>query len=238
MKSGNDTLTVRDQKVLDHVGRYRLTFKEVIRRVYFDGSDPQKVLDRLRKSDLLATCNGFGGNRKAYGLTAAGAAACGLGVPAAKAAATALGSQSMPEYLSILAFCFFLKTPRALLLPGEIQELLGTRPAGRFHCVENTNTPCVYHVYVPGPTTKARDIVSKTQSHLREVTQSPQVAPWVEAGLYRHAILVDSQRRVDVINRSVEGAMKETDLHAFAPTAICVFQIPSPEKLEEALGEL
>jgi hypothetical protein len=235
MKSGKPKLTSRDQAILNHLGRYRLTFKEVVRHLYFNGADPQKVLDRLRDGGLIQAHSGFGGNRRGYGLTTKGAALCGLH----KRTATALGSQSTPECLSVLAFCFLMETPRALLTREDLKELFQTPPVGRFHCVDAAASgPSVYHVYVPGPSTQPGDVVGKTRAHIARSRESAEMAQWLDERLYRYAILVDSPSRAPVMNEAFDQAKDEEGGPLRNAAEILVVHVAGPDGLEEVLRVL
>lgn len=232
MKSGNDRLTSRDRAIVSHIIRYKITFNEVIRHLYFGNADPQKVMDRLRKRGFIESISGFGGNRRAYGLGAKGQAQPGTNGSGREG----LGSQSAPEYLTILMFCFLTKTPRALLNREEMTALFGVEhPVGRFHCIEIGAPPFVHNVYTPGPTKKSADIVAKTRAHVVQARTTGDVATWIDSGLYRYAVLVDSAQRASALNKAFDEALSDDGRRLRDAAQINVYVIPNPTELGEAL---
>lgn len=234
MNSGE--LTERERNVLLHLGRYRLSFKEVVSHLYFDGADPQKTLDKLRGEGYIETYKGFQGNRSSYRLARAGADALQI----SPRRADALGSEALPTFLAIFSFCLLKGRPRILLDKAETDELFeGSPPGGRYHCLEHSKKrTCLYHVYVPGATTKPDGVVGSTRSHVSDVLSKPHLRRWVRHDLYIHVILVETEQRKTEILRTLKKTVDDHDRPLRESAAMQVETVPMFANLEEALGGL
>ena len=113
----------RDQAILEHVARYRITTNEILQNLFFEGAreNTKNVVKRLTKQDLLHSQPLYG-KKVYYQLTTAGAERVGL----PREAAQALGSQSLRRCYGVLGFCHQTNEaqakPRRRLAPGELAE--------------------------------------------------------------------------------------------------------------------
>lgn len=118
--------TERDEEILRHVSRYRLTTRKVLHRVFFPDSQmnavtkvTQKLVERgfLRKHPLP-------GEPKTHPLYfMAGPAAGGrYGIPRKAVERGALGPQSLPTRLGILLFCCGGPRRRECLTVSEVAQ--------------------------------------------------------------------------------------------------------------------
>lgn len=230
-----------DRQILEHIGRYRLTFQEILSVLFFDGGSPQKVLNGLQADPGLVESRPFGkGNRRAYKLTKQGRAS----IAARRRASDELGSQSFETSVAILAFCFLKQRSRVLLLPKERNELLGTpekAPVGLYHCLESgAHAKCVHHIYAPDVGTSPQDVLKQTRDHLKKALAVPELAPWIRHGRYVHTILVERpNREADVKALLDESEFDEHDRRLIREVApVRVELVPMIPNLEEALGAL
>lgn len=233
MSSGK--LNAPQRMVLEHLARYRLTFQEVVGTLFFDGGNPQKTLNQLREQGLIETQKGFGGNRAAYVLSRAGAAALGT----SRRRADNLGSEALPANLAVLSFCLLRGRSRIRLTDDELVELFGELvPPGRFHCLERgARATRVYHVYTPGDSTRVGDVVARTRAHIAEVRKLPALEPWLRHELYSHAILVDNEDRAAALNAALDDSGSDgKGLRTLSP--IHVESVAGLANLEEALRDL
>ncbi len=229
MKSGK--LTPLQRRVLEHIGRYRLTFQEVVSALFCGGGNPQKVLTQLRDQGLLGIQKGFGGNRAAYILTPLGAAALGV----SRRRADTLGPEAMPVHLAILSFCTLCQRARVRLMESEAQDLLGATPPGRYHAAEyGRQAHRVYDLYVPGPATALIDVISRTRAHIQRVRDIAELQPWINHEMYVHAILVETDGRRAEIEAALDDAVIDDCPLREAGAALAV-QVPGIAELEEAL---
>lgn len=231
MKSGK--LNDRDRLILNHIARYRFSFNEVLGALFFDGGDPQKVLNRLRESDYIVPRKLFSGNRSAYQLQSKGAAAVGAG----RRSADALGSESLPVYAATFAFCLLCGRPRIRLGGNEMAELFdGNPPSGRHHCLERSaRAKRIYHVYVPGEGVAIKDIIEATREHITATHSIPGLATWLDCRVYSHAVLVDRQDRADELKAAMHRATDKKGRLLCDAAPIRIERVPGMGEMEEAL---
>lgn len=229
-------LTDRDRSILGHIARYRFTFKEVLRCLYFDGGDPQKSLDRLRDEGFIVARKLFKGNRSAYQLAPKGAATLGV----SRRRADGLGSEALPTHLAVYGFCLLRGLPRIRLEDDELTTLFEDEPPpGRCHCLEqSTRTARVYHIYVPGDATKPGDVVAMTRAHVAEVIRSKGLLAWLANRVYSHAILVESNDRAEALNAAIERATFDEHVPLREVAHVRIECVPGFGTLEEALHAL
>lgn len=240
MSSGK--LNARERLVLEHIGRYRFSFQEVVGQLFCEGRSPQKVLDGLRAprsnslgmpcAPLVEVRTGYGGNRRAYKLTVAGARAVRLH----KGRAKDLGSEAWPTHLALLGFCCMNGERRVLLEKAEVAALFGPRvPRGRYHALAKTaGGNRVLRLYVPAPTTSINDTINRVEESLEAMEHDPDFVPWIEGGLYAFAILVETFQQADALRR----ALAHSQIVQRRPLAVFVEVVPCPITLEEALNAL
>lgn len=230
-----------DRLILDHLGRYRLTFQEILGALFFDGGNPQKTLNSLQAEQGLVESRPTGrGNRREYKLTKEGRAL----IAARRRASDNLGPQARETSLAILAFCFLKGRSRLLLLPKERNELLGTpekAPIGLHHCLESgVHAKCVHHIYAPAMTTPLTEMLKQTRNHLKAALTVAELAPWIRHGRYVHTILVELRsREADFKALLEESEFDEHDRRMIRDVMpVRVEQVPIEADMEEALRGL
>ena len=104
----------RDEKILDHIGRYRLTLRPVLDCLFFadDSSGCGNVLTRLIQQGYVQARQVLPRRRCYYQLTRMGAAGR---VPESRT--RPLHGQALRTWLGILWFCFMEERRRRLLEP-------------------------------------------------------------------------------------------------------------------------
>lgn len=234
MNSGD--LSERDLAVLDHVARFRFTFKEIIARLFFGGADPHTTLDRLRSDDLVSVRKGLKGNRSRYAVTPKGADV--VGVP--RSAGKVRGGDSDDTHLALIGFCFFKQRPRTRLHDKELVELFPEgKPSGRYHVLEHSaEERCIYRVYVPGPATPPTEVSRLTRGHVIEALQIPGMREWVTNKCYAFMILVDRPEREVDVNVRIEELRRTQVTKDERAARILVQRVPGLNDLPEALNGL
>ena len=109
-------LTERDEEILKHVARYRLTTTEALRRLFFPDAKPggeKNVLRRLTGEYLQP--QPLYGKRVYYQLTPAAAKTLGE----TEESATPFGPQALVRLYGVLAFCCLGKTVRPVFTRTE-----------------------------------------------------------------------------------------------------------------------
>ena len=124
-------LKPRDQQVLQHVARYRLTTSEIVRRavlIELSHNAVTKLMNRCCESDYLHKYTLVHPTRY-YVLGAAGAYLLGLG----EHRVVSLGPQALPVDYAIVVYALLGKQPRQRLTRAEILPVvpLALAVAGR-----------------------------------------------------------------------------------------------------------
>lgn len=231
MKSGN--LSDRERLILAHIGRFRLTFNEIVSHVFLGGGDPKDALGRLIENGYVQSQAGlFKGNRRPYVLRPKGAALAQTGRRSAE-----LGSKSLHLYVQILSFCFLKRRPRLRLLHHEVEELFPEGvPPGDYHCLERSaEASRVYHIYAPEPTLSPKEVVKATRTHLADTLKIRHLRSWIKYKLYSYAILVDEPDRQAEIDRVVEQTEYVEGQPLRRVAHVLAECVPGMSSVEEAL---
>ena len=110
----------RDERILRHIGRYRVSINAVIERQFFDGGTWDHVLQRLAKRGRLQTVrDAIPGNLNYYHLPRGEARRLGFPDP------PAAQERVLRRHLAILWFCCMTDRARVRLHPEE-HAFLGT----------------------------------------------------------------------------------------------------------------
>ena len=113
-------LTERDEKILAHVERYRMTTRDVLHPLFFPNSRENavsKVLSRLIRTEML-NAYPLWGKGKYYSLGKRGVTHVGCD----SRRANPLGCQALPHEYGTLLFCHCGERERARLRPTLLEE--------------------------------------------------------------------------------------------------------------------
>lgn len=226
MKSGN--WQEREDKLLRHVGLYRLSLRYFIERFFFDGGNAGNVLQRLFKDGRLQARDGALKSRmRYYQLTLMEARRRSL--PEERSGD--FGTQAFSSHLAVLWFCCGASEQRRRLEDGELIRLFGDLPTGVAHCAEGGKNPCVWRIHVVGPHTKVSDLVRRLVARAGQPVESKPLQDWITGRKYGFAVLTESTVRCQAIDRALHRArLPET-------VRCCVEVVPSPLTLHEAIHE-
>lgn len=172
MSSGDISLQPRDQKILDHIGRYRMTLRPVLDRLFFadESSGCGNVLKRLIDAGLVTARDGLPSKRRYYQLTAKGAEGR---VPLGRT--KPMRAQSLRSAIAILWFCTMGDSPRTRIESWELRDILADEmPAGK-HCMQPGNPLQLFRVQVPSGRTKVAGVISGLRDHMKESFAHPVV---------------------------------------------------------------
>lgn len=196
-------LSERDQRILNHVARYHLTFHEVVSWLFFDGGDPRRTLNRLEKARLLAKIDSFNSSRKAFRLDRAASAF----VDVSRRQLETPRPTSLHFNLAVYAFCLLSGRARVRLLPKELRDLYGDIPPGKCHVIEERPKETrVMEVMVPGLKATDAKVVSAITESVTKALEAPFLEGFIRSRLYGHVILVDNADRQDLIQRRIDAA--------------------------------
>ncbi len=226
MKSGS--WQEREERLLAHIGLYRLSLRTIIERRFFEGGNAGNVTQRLlHDGRIQARDQGFHGRLRYYQLTLGEARRRSL--PEERAGA--FGGQALHTHLGLLWFCCASDRPRRRLEDEELNKLFAMVPPGVGHCAEGGKDPCIYRMHVVGAKTKIADLIRRLRSRTLVEPPNPALAAWMRQRKYGIAILAESSARCEAIRRALHRAGLPEILRC------TVESVPSPLTLHEALHE-
>lgn len=156
-------LQARDEAILKHIERYRLTTASVLHESLFAGKGRDAVtstLRRLRRGNLVASQELAPPRQRYYHLTAQAARLRGL--PASYA--RPLGEQALPTRYAILRFCCDGDEPREVMRPGEFRHMFADCQASHLPLEP-------YYFDVDGPTTRLGLLVVDLGADARRIVR-------------------------------------------------------------------
>lgn len=217
-------LTERDHTVLEHIGRYRVTIREVL-RLHFGLQNPGNVTQRLRDQGYLRERRTLERGLSYYQLTEKGA------VDRAPLDRTKVfRPRALAQHLAVLCYCHLGNAPRRRLEEGELRELFGdVTPSARHvpYCLELAgDRRRLYRIFVPGETTPASRVVKALRAALHDQRRSSgDLARALEARAFGLAVLADTEHR----ERALRDAVRASGLLEYGH--IVVHQAPSPTNI-------
>lgn len=233
MSSGD--LTAREAAVLRHIGRYQLTFAEILRRLVLAGADPKRTLTELTEKQLIGSRKGYGGNRTAYVLTRRGSIRAGFN----EGRAGSDGQLAEARNLALLGFCCLCGRARVRLNADELHAALGVEvTAERSHCLEwGTRQKRLHRVYTPDSAQGADAIARYVCNAAAVQRQVPELRPWIESGIYVTTVLVDERDRAARVEAALyEKKVDGRPLHEIINLHVEV--VPGQSTLKGALDAL
>ncbi len=215
----------RDGKILDHIGRYRLTLRPVLDRLFFaqDSSGCGNVLARLIAQGYVQARQVLPRRRCYYQLTKLGAAGR---VPESRA--RPLRGQALRTWLGVLWFCCMQGGKRRLLELAELSQALPGPPPG-IHVVEAGEGYRVFHVRVVGLRAKTGYVVRQVLQDMKVAMQQPKLAAWVRNRDYGFAVLAERPRVTPILDLVRRNRLDE---HA----RVTVVPVPGPHSLQKELS--
>lgn len=220
-------MTPRDEQILRHVARHRLTIRPVLQKLFFKSADAAgNVVARLLKAGSLESSK-FPDGFSYYQLTEEGAKAISLTeVPRAS------DSHAVHAALASLWFCSMDEGLRLLLTAAEEQELLGVNAPGAMHCIQPAGEWSVLHeLYVPGPGTSEENVLDRLKKRIDERRKDPLLRDWIASRNLGFAVLVEQDdRRATLKNRIGKAELRRS-------TSIAVELAPGPATLRAFLHD-
>lgn len=213
-----------DRAILEHAGRYRITLRRVLERVFLNGRAPSNVVQRLRDAGFLERIPLKGGV-SCYQLTRK--AVSQLSLPPKRS--DALTPVSMQNSLAALWFSFLGPRRRHRLEISELEDLLGLRPPTGVYCLERDPKPRIYRLYIPGQDTPDETIRRQVEERAAQLLSAAPLSSWARGRQLAVAVLVSEERRASV-NKLVKDLT--------ASVHVLVEAAPHPTTLHESLRRL
>lgn len=193
----------RDAAILEHIGRYRLTLRDVLRDV-FTIKHPGNVLQRLRAAGLITERRGLPGRLSYYQLTEAGA---GEGIPLERT--KPIGERALGYHLAVLGFCLFGPVRRTRLERYELEHLVGSDMPlvdQVAYCLDPaaSRPRRLWRIYAPGPRTSPVRVVKALRAEMHALAdRSAVLRAWMEHRRFAWTVAVDSAPRLLAIKKAL-----------------------------------
>ena len=193
------TLKQRRQKVLEHIGRYRLTLRDVISKVFLDGKDPSNLLRQMVDEGLVISHNrrsgkGLDGGLSYYQLTREGARQAG--VPSSRAKSL---DNRVPQYLAFLAFCCLGDKRREMMEPEQFTQCFpGCGDVSKeFYAVEKSpNGPLFYRLIFVG-SANAPHYIKRLSEAIEKAESIPELSLLLSKGFFLPTLVVGEEGQVE-----------------------------------------
>lgn len=198
-------ITDRDEAILAHIGRYRVSLASIISREFFGGRNPRNVLQRLQLEKRIQSWP-LSGPLRYYQLTVREARRRGL----PKDRGTGFGPRAVQLHLAVLWYCFCEGTARKRREPAELRKLLGVASAGRAHVTERRTEPkemtLVLRVQLLSEQAEPADVVKSLRKMEASDLDNEKIAPWLLDGWYGYRLLTSSASALERIKSAVHAA--------------------------------
>lgn len=216
----------RDQLILDHIGRYRLSLRPVLDHLFFtgDSSGCGNVLNRLMRDNYIRAREGLPKRRRYYQLTRRGAEGR---VPLDRC--RLLRGQTLRSCLGILWFCCMTDGARRRLEIHELERIFDPPPTGP-HCGERGQVNRIYRVRVVGTKTRPNTLVQSLRQLIREAHATPKLGAWLQNRNYGFAVLAERKERVEQLGRVINRARLNEHAH------ILTAEVPGAQNLARSLA--
>lgn len=219
-----------DVEILEHIGRYGLTIREIVARLFFAGDVDKagRALGRLQEQGRIHVRGRLLKNRYSYyQLTAKGCAEAGVTEERAKP----IKGTALTRSLAVLWFATMSGIPRARLredrLPAGCPPVPGKPP----HVAEKT-TRRVYRVHAVAEQTSHSYAFNQITEVVEELTSTKDGRDFLASGAYGFAVLVHEEAK----KARCEEAMSALKKRLPTGTTVIVELAPSPNNLRQFLA--
>lgn len=191
----------RDELILKHIGKYGLSIRAVIEKLFFGGATSDHVVSRLVKEGRIVTSNSIPGGLSYYRLSLSEARA--RGVPEHRARPKK--GAALRLALQVLWFCCMSDKNRNRLERKKVGEAFGNGDgSGKPHCGESEGEhSLVYRIYAPGPNSRDDYLLKCLRSDAEKGLERDELRSWIEARAFSFAILVETPERKERLKRMI-----------------------------------
>lgn len=192
----------RDERILKHIGLYRVSLRAVIEELFFDGKSCDHVIQRLLDDGRIQAVEGLPEKLSYYQLTLRETRS--RGIP--KHRADPRGAR-LSEDLAVLWFACMGKRPRPRIERKPLGKVFGRGPGmGVPHCRENISEAeqVIYRVRAAGPDTDDTRLLRDIEWWARSGLAHPQLGPYLLEQLYGFVILVEHPDRAQRLKELIQ----------------------------------
>lgn len=193
-RTDSATLSPLEQRILEHTGRYRISYAPLMARLLNQGQSVDAALQALRKDNLLATVRPSQTDHTVYHLTLKGTRI--TGVPKDRAEVLKRAS-ALDSAFRMLCFCCLSEPRRSRMDQSHVHQLLGgdVDTKNRFYCIGTGSEANVYRVHLPSDRSSDKAAFNAIRDDFAAAASSPLIAPLLKARRYANIILVTKESR-------------------------------------------
>ncbi len=234
MVEGESTLDL-GALILEHIGRYRISFLPVMERVYGGLGNVKGTVQKLQKAGLITARGrdaGYGsllGGYTAYQVTAKGARQAGHTEKRAKE----LNENGLEISFRVLWLCC-MGTPRYRQLEEmHLKQLFGHPLKSKFcpYAMEMDGENRVYRIRLLGQDSKDDHALRETREDLMECGKLPILKEFCEHGRYGNLLVVSKPER----RRRLEERINKQGLKTLGHVRVAL--VPDLAEIKGAFGD-
>jgi len=189
----------RDDRILNHIGLYRVSLRAVIEHLYFDGASCDHVIERLLDTNRIQRFEGLPGGLSYYQLTLTEARR--REIPDHRTRSH--DASALREAIGVLWFCCMTDKSRRRIERNQLAHLFGRgKGFGKPHYAEKAGQQsAIYRVYFPGPNSRNDYLIQVLRGDSEEALAHPALAPWVAAKTFGFTVLLETEGRRRAVQR-------------------------------------
>jgi len=221
--------------LLDHIGKYRISFLKVMERIYGGEGDVSATVQSLVKRKLikpLGKAEGFGsvlGSHVAYQLTKAGAAQAGITDKRTKK----LNEITLGSSFRVLWLCCMGQDRFALLTEKHLLKLFESPLSvkNNAYCIEIAEKPRVYRIRPVSATSSDAYVLRATREDLQDCAEIPILKEFVEHGRYGNLLMASKPERCKRLEERINAQGLKNLGH------VRVVQVPDLNQVKEVMRD-
>lgn len=220
---------IRDEKILEHLGRYRISLRPILERLFFEGRTSGNVMQRLLKAGRVHSREGLPNRIRYYQLSASEARK--RSVPTGRTEPFA--AQALNVHLGVLWFCCIEKPSCHRIEEKTLKGQFEKPPRGPL-CVERSSDGShrLWHIRVATADTEDTNLVRALRTDITDAVANRELVDPITSGQFGFVVLVDTEARKHALANSL------ADNESLTPASIEVHFAPSHETLPVALKNL
>lgn len=221
-------------RVLDHIGRYRISLRDVISKRYLEGGDSANIIKKLVQDGLIVARDRASGHHLPGGLTYYQLTTQGARKAEFPISRTKPLTSTLPQYLAFLWFCCMDSKRRELISSELLNRCIQHPPdaaSGHYAIQKTENGPMFYRLFYLG---KSKDsyAIKNVSEAFDSAQEHPELSILIKRKLFRPTILVNQLGRKKALRTLFN--QKLTGQHI---QAVKIDVVPSIENLTRALHE-
>ena len=206
----------RDDRILDHIGLYRLSIRPIIERLFFDEKNCGNVIQRLLDQNRIQSREGLPRRMRYYQLSPNEAKSRGIPVHRTQP----FGSQALNHHLAVLWFCNMGSQPRHLLEKQEQEKRFPEDlPAGAY-CIERSpDGHRLYRFKIGSSDTDDTSLIRWLRHEITASSKSEALMQPMKTRQFGFGVLVDTTTRVTALQQTIEESSLAEDAFIFVEFA-------------------